>query len=99
VTEEQKSPAATQAAGFGPWLIAGTPVDEPYPCRCLEPVVMSDGRTFKPKACNPAFCPCSGRLDPQGPECCAIHNTPARAAMASAAYALKRRKERGELMA
>jgi hypothetical protein len=78
-------------------LIAGTPVTEPYPCRCLEPVTTRDGRTFTPKTCNAGFCPCSGRLDPAGPECCAVHNTPERAAMASAAYQLRKRMERGIL--
>jgi hypothetical protein len=72
---------AVAAAPRRTWLIAGTSPDEPYPCRCHE---SKFGR------CHPAFCPCSGRLDPAGPECCAVTNTPERAAQAAQAYARKR---------
>lgn len=94
---EKSAKPVTAVTGFGRWLIAGTPSDEPYPCRCLEPVRGKDGSTFTPKACNPAFCPCSGRADPQSPECCALYNTPERASQAAAAYALKKRREAGIL--
>lgn len=67
------------------WLIAGTRLKDEYPCRCHE---------AKYGRCHPAFCPCSGRLD-YGPGCCARVNTPERAAMAQAAYELRRRRERG----
>lgn len=82
--------SAAASAVRGVWLIAGTPAGEPYPCRCGEPVRMADGSTYRPKTCSPAFCPCSGRLDPQGPECCAIFNTPERAAQAQAEYRRRR---------
>jgi hypothetical protein len=52
------------------WLIAGTPGNQPYPCRCSE---ARYGR------CSPKWCPCAGRtdLDDVPPECCAHHHTPA----------------------
>lgn len=50
---------------YGVWLKAGTPVTESYPCRCREE------RAPWAKECNPAFCPCPGRTDPQRPDCCA----------------------------
>jgi hypothetical protein len=61
----------------GVWLLAGTPVGEPYPCRCSE-------RRFG--RCSAVFCPCSGRMDPPSPACCAVENTPEKAAQAGAAY-------------
>jgi hypothetical protein len=48
------------------WLIAGTPVTEPYPCRC-------DERKFS--KCSPQYCPCAGRVDALGEmpaSCCAL---------------------------
>jgi hypothetical protein len=50
----------------GVWLIARTPTDQPYPCRCS-----ASGR------CNPRYCPCAGRLDLDNvsANCCAHHNT------------------------
>lgn len=51
------------------WIIAGTAIDEPYPCRCAE-------RPAWAKACSPAWCPCAGRSDPQGPICCGHRFTP-----------------------
>lgn len=48
---------------LGVWAAAGTPVEDPYPCRC-EP-----GRR-----CNPKWCPCFGRigdLDHLPATCCA----------------------------
>lgn len=81
---------ATAAGLYGDhvWIVTGTRCSDPYPCRCHE---SKFGR------CHPAFCPCSGRIDPAGPECCATVNTPARAAQASADYALKKARERGIL--
>lgn len=38
----------------GVWLIAGTAVGQPYPCRCAE----RGGRD-----CGRAWCPCWGRRD------------------------------------
>lgn len=49
-------------AGFpGVWAIAGTPVGEPYPCRCAER--LGD-------ACSAAWCPCAGRVDVLPAPCC-----------------------------
>lgn len=45
----------------GHWLIAGTPVGQPYPCRCHE--------RRGPK-CSAAWCPCAGRFDPPNRQCC-----------------------------
>jgi hypothetical protein len=49
------TPEVTAAlnAALGRWLIAGTPIDEPYPCRC------------KGRSCVPRQCPCTGRPDPE----------------------------------
>lgn len=52
----------------GRWIIAGTPITEPYPCRCGE---------AKYGKCRPAFCPCAARPDPPAPECCGHRTTPA----------------------
>lgn len=43
------------------WLIAGTDISAPYPCRCSE---------RRGRVCSAAWCPCAGRSDPQGPTCC-----------------------------
>lgn len=83
--KEVAEPDAT-VSGFGPWLIAGTPIGEPYPCRCSESLY---GK------CSPLWCPCSGRSDPQGPLCCAVHNTPARWKEANTAYEMKRAADLG----
>jgi hypothetical protein len=82
--QEAQEPGSSEP-GFGPWLIAGTLVTEPYPCRCHE------SRFGK---CSPLWCPCSGRLDPQGPDCCAVHNTPARWKEANREYEAKKARER-----
>ncbi len=59
----------------GRWLIAGTPLTEPYPCRC-----------YRGKACG-MRCPCAGRTDAaQMPtRCCArrAHGTAQRTAQQS----------------
>lgn len=67
------------------WLIAGTPTDVPYPCRCNP-----EG------TCSPKYCSCSGRLDLEnvGPRCCAHVNTPEVAARAQSFYAVHQRKGR-----
>ena len=44
------------------WIIAGTPVKDPYPCRCAE--------RLGPE-CSAAWCPCAGRKDPPNGRCCA----------------------------
>jgi hypothetical protein len=51
------TPEATAAlnAKLGRWLIAGTPIGEPYPCRCRNA-----GRCSAPRQC-----PCTGRPDPE----------------------------------
>ena len=50
------------------WIIAGTDASDPYPCRCHE---------RKGMYCSAAWCPCAGRPDPQGPQCCANRFGPA----------------------
>jgi hypothetical protein len=59
------------------WLVAGTSVFQPYPCRC--------GGW---QQCSPLWCPCAGRLDVWNwpPSCCAWVHTPRVAAMAQAEY-------------
>jgi hypothetical protein len=56
-------------ATIGVWLIAGTPADRPYPCRCVL------GRR-----CGTAkrLCRCAGRTDLVNvpAHCCAHYNTP-----------------------
>lgn len=76
---------AASAAPRGVWLVAGTPIDEPYPCRCAE---------AKYGRCNAAFCPCSGRPDPQGANCCGHRFGPEEAARAAAAWQEKRDRQR-----
>jgi hypothetical protein len=53
---------------IGVWLVAGTPLDQPYPCRCGE-------RRYK--ECSAAWCPCAGRPDPPNSQCCANWYGPA----------------------
>jgi len=59
------------------WIVAGTSIFEPYPCRC---------ELWREGGCNPAWCPCSGRpLAATLPRtCCAWVNRPAVAAQARA---------------
>jgi hypothetical protein len=55
---------------FGVWLVAGTPVDQPYPCRCHE---------RKGRQCSAAWCPCAGRLPcdrPPNRDCCSYRFGP-----------------------
>lgn len=49
----------------GVWLVAGTALDQPYPCRCLE-----RGQ----RDCGSQWCPCFGRTDLAGltPACCGV---------------------------
>lgn len=57
--------AAAPAVPLGVWVIAGTPVSEPYPCPC--------GEDLHHRREPSRHCPCWGRLDvdrvPEG--CCA----------------------------
>lgn len=69
----------------GVWAIAGTRVDEPYPCRCHE---------RKYERCSAAFCPCAGRTDPPNSECCANRYGPAEVVEESRAWRI--RKLRGQ---
>lgn len=64
---------AAQNGLLGIWIVARTPADRKYPCRCEL------GRK-----CSPQWCWCSGRVDlHQVPaHCCAHTNTPAVAAAA-----------------
>jgi hypothetical protein len=73
----------------GIWLVAGTPVDQPYPCRCHERLG---------KECSAAWCPCAGRPDPQGPRCCANWYGPEDHVAAMAAWRIEkmRREAAGE---
>jgi hypothetical protein len=52
------------------WLVAGTPLNKPHPCRC---VVRKRCRTRGQDACS-----CAGRLDLDAvpATCCAHYNTP-----------------------
>lgn len=80
---EDRPPAPV--GGFGPWKIAGTPVSEPYPCRCHE---------SRRGACSPLWCPCSGRPDVLPPPCCSSRFGPAEWKTANLAYEAKKRAER-----
>lgn len=89
MTEDAAAARTTRAAvPRGVWLVAGTPVDEQYPCRCPE---------AKYGRCNAAFCPCSGRSDPPSPTCCGHRFTPEDAARAAAAWQEKRERQRAGL--
>lgn len=74
------------------WIVARTPLGEPYPCRCHERPAWA--RRLATWECSAAFCPCSGR-DPDGmpPECCSWRRSPADHVMAKAAWDLKKRQE------
>ncbi len=67
------------------WIIAGTPVEDIYPCRCHE-------RLYR--TCSAAWCPCAGR-NPDGmpPECCSWRFGPQDHVVAKAAWELKKRQE------
>lgn len=62
----------------GVWIIAGTPSDLPYPCRCRE-----DPRGWK---CLPTRCPCASRDDPPNEDCCGNWTTPEVVARMEAEY-------------
>jgi hypothetical protein len=51
------------------WVIAGTPIDEPYPCRC-----QAEFHFLQPHPCHPKDCAGVGRtdLDAVTPGCCAV---------------------------
>lgn len=59
----------TQGPRQGVWIVAGTPSDQPYPCRCHE---------RRRDSCSVKWCPCSGRTDLANvpKSCCANWNTP-----------------------
>lgn len=76
------------SAGAAPrnvWLVAGTSLLQPYPCRC------KGGRGGR-GSCSPLWCPCAGRLDVWNfpPGCCAWVHTPRVAAAAQDAYSAQR---------
>lgn len=74
------------------WVIAGTPLSEPYPCRCKERP--PHARHWKSWKCSPAWCPCAGAVPLHGdPDCCGWHTTPADVVMAKAAWELRKRAE------
>lgn len=85
LNETTQEPGSSEP-GFGPWLIAGTPSTEPYPCLC---------HTRKYGRCSPIYCPCAGRIDYENvpPECCARRHTPDVVTQAKAINDLKRRRE------
>lgn len=85
---EKEIAEARETAPRGVWLATGARADEPYPCRCAE---AKFGR------CNAAFCPCSGRPDPQGANCCGHRFGPEEAARAAAAWQEKKERERAGL--
>ena len=80
----------------GRWLVAGTALEAPYPCRCA---FITSGGT-----CHPVYCPCAGRVDldhvPAG--CCGHRVRPHHVAEATLqtnlqrAAAERRRRERKE---
>lgn len=77
---------------IGRWLIAGTALDQPYPCRCNE-------RPEWAKDCSPAWCPCAGRTDREHvpASCCSWRVTPAMHVAAMQAWrAEKARREAQE---
>lgn len=69
----------------GRWVIAGTPLGQPYPCRC---------ELAARRPCSPVYCPCAGRVDlahvPAG--CCGHRVRPHHAAAAARAESTKRRR-------
>lgn len=81
--------AALEALPRGRWIVARTPLEEPYPCMCSVRPTHAIG--WKNWQCSPAFCACAGRSDPQEPECCGWRVSPAQVIMAKAAWELKRR--------
>lgn len=82
----------------GRWVIAGTPLDEPYPCRCKERPAHARG--WKTWRCSPAWCPCAGAPTAGKPrDCCAYRVSPEAHVMAKAAWELEvRRRELEELL-
>lgn len=71
------------------WLVAGTSIFDPYPCRCRRTIEgprdsWRGGTEFMGADCNPKYCPCSGRTDLEGmpASCCRRVHTPAVAAAA-----------------
>lgn len=82
IMENENANPTAPAVGFGPWLIAGTPVDEPYPCRCHE---------SRRRGCSPLWCPCSGRPDRLPEPCCSTRFGPAEWKAANLAYEAKKR--------
>lgn len=66
---------------LGTWVIAGSPIGEPYPCRCNERMG---------KQCSAAWCPCAGRTDPPNARCCANWFTPADHMEAMKAWRIKK---------
>ena len=84
MSEIEKEATSSEVA-FGPWLIAGTPVNEPYPCRCAE-------RRFE--RCSAAFCPCAGRPDVLPEPCCSGRNGPEEVVNASREWRIKKMREK-----
>lgn len=68
----------------GRWLVAGTPIDQRYPCRCDA------------GDCSPAWCPCAARADAEAMplSCCSRRTTPAQVAEARRAYDARRAAQR-----
>lgn len=68
----------------GLWLVAKTPLQAPYPCRCAP---LTTGGT-----CHPVYCPCAGRIDldhvPAG--CCGHRVRPHHVAAATLETSLQR---------
>lgn len=82
MTDKTAKPEIPAVSGFGPWMIAGTPVGQPYPCRCHE---SKFGR------CSPLWCPCAGRPDIFPEPCCSGRFGPAEWKAANTAWEAKRR--------
>ena len=66
----------------GVWIIGGTPVGEPYPCRCHQ---------RKYDRCAAMWCVCAGRPDPQNDQCCANWFGPAEVPRAQEEHDRKKR--------
>jgi hypothetical protein len=80
VVDERLPSDAVPLAPCGLWLVASSRMNRPvrtdtrYPCRCRPP---RDGDSQS--GCNPIWCPCAGRADPEAMPrfCCGRRYRPA----------------------
>jgi len=85
VTETPRHTPPATAGGVPRWIIAGTPVDQPYPCACGK---------GKYARCSPMWCSCAGRTDPPSSRCCGTRYSAEDAARAAAEYRERKDRER-----